>query len=69
MQEIAAAVYRGRHYFDPARGRPMAWLGRMAVHTAFAVRESAGAAKRLRPEPPNRPTEVIDQPPQAISGR
>lgn len=47
-QEIAAAVYRGRHYFRPDRGRLTAWLARMASRTAGMVRKSTTAAKRFR---------------------
>jgi DNA-directed RNA polymerase specialized sigma24 family protein len=46
-QEIAAAVYKGRGYFDPARGRLTNWLARMASRTAIAIGRSR-AAKRVR---------------------
>jgi DNA-directed RNA polymerase specialized sigma24 family protein len=45
-QEIASAVFRGRHYFRPERGRLTHWLGRMAVRTAWAVNKSARAHRR-----------------------
>lgn len=45
-QEIALAVYLGRHYFRPERGKLTAWLGRMAVRTAWAVHKSAHARRR-----------------------
>jgi RNA polymerase sigma factor (sigma-70 family) len=47
VQEIAAAVYRGRKYFDPERGRLTNWLARMASRTAIAIGRSR-AAKRVR---------------------
>lgn len=45
-QEIAIAVYCGRHYFRPERGKLTAWLGRVTVRTAWAVRKSAHTSRR-----------------------